>query len=66
MVKFRNFLLLLGLVLCAARLWAAPVVVPDGHQNQVAVAKSMDVLVDPEGQWDLRQVREDFSSRFTV
>lgn len=66
MVKFRNSLLLLGLVLCAARLWAAPVVVPDGHQNQVAVAKSMDVLVDPEGQWDLRQVREDFSSRFTV
>lgn len=63
MVKFRNVLICLGLLLCVSA-HAAPPVVLEPQQSEVAVARFMDVLVDPEERWSLDQVRNQFAGRF--
>lgn len=63
LLKFRTFLVLLALLCCATAAAGQPVVL-DGGEHQVAVARHMDVLVDPEGGWDLQDVRERFDGRF--
>ena len=63
MLKFRNILVLLGLLMCALARGAEPVVL-SGEQDLVEVARHMDVLTDPEGHWDFRTVRGPMASRF--
>ena len=63
MLKFRNILVLLGLLGCALA-WGAEPVTLSGDRDQVEVARSMEVLVDPEGHWDFQTVRGRLASRF--
>ena len=63
MLKFRNILVCMGLLWCALAA-AEPVVTPGPDQEEVAVARAMEVLVDAEGHWDFSQVSDRFSERF--
>lgn len=65
MLKFRTILMCLGL-LCGMAAHAAPTVVVEPGQSEVAVAHFMDVLVDPEGRWSFDQVRGEFAGRFVA
>lgn len=63
MLKFRNILVCLGLLICALA-HASPTVVLKPGQKRADVARSMDILVDPEGHWGFQQVRGEFAGRF--
>ncbi len=69
MLKFRNILVLAGLLLLAAVCGGAraadgtPAVLT-GERDALAVARHMTVLVDPEGGWDFQAVRDRFAGRF--
>jgi len=63
LLKFRNILVCMGLLWCALAA-AEPVVTPGPDQEEVAVARAMEVLVDAEGHWDFSQVSDRFSERF--
>lgn len=64
MLKFRNILVCLGLLVCTLAHAGKPVTLDPG-ENQVTVARYMDVLLDPEGHWGFDQIRGEFSGRFT-
>ncbi|MCG8392608.1 MAG: sensor histidine kinase [Pseudomonadales bacterium] len=65
MQKFRSLVLMLLFVLfqAAAAAQNEPVVLTTG-ENKVLLGEHMQVLEDPEGHWDLQQVKDQFASRF--